>query len=366
MLKQIAKEQGKEIDPTIKDAFQQEMLQMSYDHKGGYTASRPKLVFLCIAVLVLIGIWIGWASGSWIACILLPFISWIVAVNIAHDSAHFAFNNTPWINELFATSATPLLFNSIFWYIEHNISHHIHTNEIGKDMDVHHGDPLIRSHTHAPWSPYHKFQHFINFTNNFTLATIAQSILYPIMLLFKSKKITEFVDNYDAILARCTPIFILQLSISIIFIGAAFYLFKWPKAIMFLVIPYIISSLIFMSVTQVSHLQEEAQPEKSNENWMRQMVENSFDYSQDSAFWSLITGGLNMQSLHHCLPAVDSSQLFELYPKFRSICEKHGVKINEAPTFLDAIKKYWSHIYNLSKEPIKTTKGEGCPYAAVN
>jgi hypothetical protein len=73
-----------------------------------------------------------------------------------------------------------------------------------------------------------------------------------------------------------------------------------------------------------------------------------------------------MQSLHHCLPAVDSSQLFELYPKFRSICEKHGVKINEAPTFLDAIKKYWSHIYNLSKEPIKTTKGEGCPYAAVN
>ena len=106
-----------------------------------------------------------------------------------------------------------------------------------------------------------------------------------------------------------------------------------------------------MSVTQVSHIQEEVQPEKPNENWMRQMVESSLDYSQDSAFWYLMTGGLNMQSIHHCLPAVHTSQLFELYPKFRTICKKHGVKLHEVPTFWDALTKYWSYINNLSKNP---------------
>lgn len=361
VLKQLAKEQGKEIDPTIKDPFQQEVLQMAYDYKGGYTASKPKQVFLaCVGILLTITI-IGWVLGSWSACLLLPVLAWLLMVNASHDAAHFAFSDTPWINKTLSLLSAPLFFNTSVWYLQHNVSHHIHTNEIDKDIDLYHGAPVVRSHDEVPWVSSNALQPILVPFVHLFIATFSQIFIYPFAVLWKHPRLTKMVGMYDAFLKHSTPNIILQLSISIIFAITPFLLFKWPKALAFFLIPYAISSILFMLVTQVSHLQEETQPKTVSENWMRQMVETSMDYSQDSAFWCLMTGGLNMQSIHHCVPAIDSSQLIELYPKFRAICQKHGVNINEVPTFWDAIKKYWLHIHNLSKEP--PTKGEGCPVA---
>ena len=361
VLKQIAKEQGKEIDPTIKDPFQQEVLQMAYDHKA-YTPTTPMIWFVITIACVVVVTWIGWGSGSWIACLLLPIVNWLLVVSVVHDAAHFSFSDWPWLNEALALLSAPLDFNATFWYLQHNVSHHTHTNEAADDIDAHHAEPLIRSHLQTPWNPINAFQTITGPLLNFTIAAISQTITYPILLVLKDKLPTKFFGNYDAYLQYSIPKLIIQAIMTILFIGLPFLLFKWPKALAFILIPYVISAMIFMTVTQVSHIQEEAQPEKPNENWMRQMVESSVDYSQDSAFWSLLSGGLNAQSLHHCLPAISSSRLHEMYPKFRAICKKHGVKIHEVPTIWDAIKKYWSHMNNLSKEP----KGEGCPYAAAN
>jgi fatty acid desaturase len=186
-------------------------------------------------------------------------------------------------------------------------------------------------------------------------------------MLLGDTKVTKYTGDYKAIVKYCTPRLVICFILSALFIIVPFLLFSWPKAIAFILIPYFLSSIIFINVTQVSHIQEEVQPETVNENWMRQMVEHSMDYSQDSKLWFFLTGGLNLQSIHHCIPALDSSQLFELYPKFREICKKHGVKINEVPTFLEAVKKYWYHMYNVSTNPTKIKqppKGEGCPYKA--
>jgi fatty acid desaturase len=359
VLKQLAAQQGKEINPTIQDPFQQDVLQMAYDHKGGYTASGPKLAFLSILGLALVGTWIGWACGSWFACFLLPFLIWVFGVNIVHDAAHFALCDSPWLNELLATLASPLLFNTVFWYLEHNLSHHTHTNEIGKDIDVHHGAPHVRLHSSSTWTPSNQFQIIMVAVLQFLNSPISETVVYPLLVLFKHPIATTFFGSYDSFLARVMPYTVLQFVFVAAFFLIPFLLFKKSKAIAFVAIPYVIVSLLFMTITQVSHIQEETQPAKPNENWMRQMVESSMDYSQDSDFWSLVTGGLNMQSLHHCLPAVDSSHLMTLYPKFRAICEKHGVKIHQAPSLWAAIVQYWSHIHNLSKKP----KGEGCPVA---
>ena len=360
VLKQIAKEQGKEIDPTITDPFQQEVLQMAYDYKGGYTATSSKIIFLSILTVFVTVTWIGWAAGSWVACCLLPFLSWLLLVNTTHDAAHFAFSDSHLINKFLAILSVPLGYNTTIWYIEHNISHHTHTNEVNKDINLHLSEPLVRSHRKAPWSFVNHFQQISCLVLNFTLANVAQTILFPLSFIFKTEKEQHYFGNYDKFLKYNIPTMFMQLAVPALFISLPFFLFNWPKAIAFIIIPYVLSSIIFMIITQVSHIQEEVQPETPNENWMRQMVESSMDYSQDSAFWSLITGGLNVQSLHHCLPAIDSSHYLELYPKFRAICEKHGVKIHEVPTLWEAINKYLSHIQNLSKEP----KGEGCPHKA--
>jgi fatty acid desaturase len=362
VLKQIAAQQGKEINPTITDPFQQEVLQMAYDYKGGYTASGPKRIFLCISGFILAALWIGWFSGSWIACILLPIITWIFAVNVGHDAAHFAFSDSPLINQVLSFTPSPLYFTNSVWYAEHNISHHGYTNEVGRDMDIHIGEPFIKAYAGSAMKPKSSWRMMFDLFVYSTLTTFAESTTYPILFMLKDKKITDFVGNYDALLKYCRPHLLITFSMSALFISLPFFLFNWPKAIAFVLIPYIIGSFIFVIITQVSHIQEEVQHEIPNENWMRQMVQSSMDYSQDSAFWSLITGGLNMQSIHHCLPAIDSSHFMELYPKFRAICEKHGVKINEVPTLWDAFNKYCSYIYKLSQEQPVMPKGEGCPH----
>lgn len=352
VLKQLAAQQGKEIDPTIKDPFQQEVSQMAYDHKGGYTVSRSKIIMLFIFGAILITCWIGWAKGSWVACLLLPFINWVFGVNITHDGAHFAFSDIPWLNDFLTIFSCPLGYNATVWYLEHNVSHHTRTNEVGHDIDMHLSEPLVRSHKSAPWSFLNAFQDITCAILNFTFAVITQTIIFPLRLLFKCEKEKHFFGNYDALLKRSIPKIIIQYVIIAIFITLPFIFFKWPKAIAFVLIPSVLTSIILMTITQVSHIQEEVQPEKPNESWMRQMVETSMDYSQDSLFWTFATGGLNIQSLHHCIPAVESSHYIELYPKFRAICEKHGVKIHEVPTLWDGIKKYWLHIRNLTKEPV--------------
>lgn len=361
VLKQLAAEQGKEIDPTIKDPFQQEILQMAYDYKGGYTASRPKLIFLSILTVFVTITWIGWAAGSWTACCLLPFVAWVWGVNIAHDAVHFASTNYQWLNKLLGLTASPLGYNSSTWYLSHIISHHTHTNEINRDFDL--NFPFIRAHQERPSN---SIEVCIGAFLTYAIPTVIQTCIIPFLVLFKDKEITSIVDSYDSIIKHCTLNIILNFIFTGLFISVPFFLFDWPKAIAFIFIPYILSGIIFTTITQVSHIQEEVQPETPNENWMRQMVESSMDYSQDSAFWSLITGGLNMQSLHHCLPAIDSSHLIELYPKFRTICDKHGVKIKEVPTLWDATVSFFKHINKLSKGPAPkpTPKGDGCPYKA--
>ena len=75
--------------------------------------------------------------------------------------------------------------------------------------------------------------------------------------------------------------------------------------------PFLVASLIFMSVTQVSHLQARAQaPPRAGQHWAAQMVATSVDYGQDSHLATFLTGGLNMQGLHHCVPTLSSSRFF--------------------------------------------------------
>ncbi len=97
----------------------------------------------------------------------------------------------------------------------------------------------------------------------------------------------------------------------------------------------------------MSHIQLDAEaPSADLEklHWARRMVLTSVDYSQDSYLWSYLTIGLNMQSLHHILPGVSYSQLTSMYPKYRAICAKHGIKLLERRNLAHA---FWTHLETL-------------------
>lgn len=67
-------------------------------------------------------------------------------------------------------------------------------------------------------------------------------------------------------------------------------------------------------------------------------------HAQESTLWAYLTIGLNMQSLHHIVPGVSYSQLPRLYPAYRAICEKHGIKLLERRNLAHA---FWTHLQTL-------------------
>jgi fatty acid desaturase len=107
-----------------------------------------------------------------------------------------------------------------------------------------------------------------------------------------------------------------------------------------------------MTITQINHINDEAQQntDQNHSHWSHHMVGTSLDYCQDSHFFTFITGGLNMQGLHHCVPGLSASRYREFYPTYRRVCEKHGLKIIEASSFSKALACYWGHITKLSDE----------------
>jgi fatty acid desaturase len=292
--------------------------------------------------------WYGWFSGTWFAAFSLPFVSWLFIVNIAHDAAHFAFSQNAAINELCAWFSSPLFYNTPYWYLQHNVSHHANTNDVHEDIDLHHVEQLVRSHRSHLWLPAHRFQIFSLSLLNLSLTTFSENVLFPMQLLLGEHR---FFGNVAAAFDYNRITLFVQMGLSLACLVVPFLSFGILKALFFATWPFVAGSLIFVTVTQISHIQEETQRHTSGwAHWSHQMVDTSYDYAQESALVTFLTGGLNMQGLHHCLPGLSSSRFQQVYPVYRALCAKHNLKIHEAGTFFEAVRRYWIYIYKLSKE----------------
>ena len=60
-----------------------------------------------------------------------------------------------------------------------------------------------------------------------------------------------------------------------------------------------------------------------------------------------LTGGLNLQSIHHCLPSISLVPYPAMYPKFRKVCEKHHCAPMDCGSMGLAIIKHWRYVYQL-------------------
>lgn len=349
MLQHIAKEQGKDwICPEPTDPFQKDLLLAVQETHTQYALSLPAAATLAVVACLDLAAVVGWVYGSWLACVVFPFLHWLLVVNTAHDAAHFAISNHPWINRLVSFLSSPYYWVTPMWHLEHNLSHHLHTNQLNRDIDLIFGFPLFRLHPGTAWSPHMKYQVYIIAVYNFLFTSLVETIVFPILVLLQPPHFNTFFGNYSGFLQYTSVQTYTQLFINIGFLLYPFLVFAPSKAAFFSFFPPMITGAIFMAVTQISHIQEDTQASYPSESWMREMIDSSFDYAQDSPLWTFLTGGLNIQSLHHCIPVLSSSRYREFYPTYRKICEKHGIRIREAPTFWDATRLYWTYIQKLS------------------
>jgi len=269
-----------------------------------------------------------------IPCIGL--LSWFLTGNVMHDATHHALVRQPWLNRVFSHAAFPYGVNVAAWHIEHVMSHHIYTNE-ESDVDLYHFDPIITLKSGEGTLPF--VLHLTRLL--FILSTAIPHLVFvvPYGLLFGQVEPLHGHRMYDRIKAILAHRQELRWDLFLEMAALCFYYYTCycyhglVKALCVQMSIYTISSYLFTFFTQVSHLQHDCFPEKGgfkDLSFAKRQVFSSMDFAADSRFWGLVSGGLNTQAIHHIFPSVSAMHLRSLYPRFREVCERHGVVLKEA------------------------------------
>ena len=308
-----------------------------------------------------------WCMGSPYAIIYFPLIYWVVCSDLMHNGSHFAQSRIPWINTVSCYMGS-FHIQYHLWAIQHVVGHHVHTNIIGYDPDMHHftqveekAAPGYRSHVNHEYLP--KYQRFWKFALWFQTGatTVALALLNVPKYLEERKmqttKIPEaFVNSIK-----------FDRSILVAFIVLFLYNHGLGKGLFTLFWSWSLHGMTFNIFSQISHVNEKCMDDTEKYRLKHNLVKNEWavhemltavDYSTDSWFWSTASINLNQQICHHLFPSVHPVHYPALRKVLIPICEKHGIDYEQRSnlTFVEAVTQYLKWIFFLNE---KVEENEG-------
>jgi len=345
-----------------------------------------------------------WLRGHWWATFTWPFAGWILMCNAAHEGSHHSASVNSNFNVFCLALGAPLFAVSTTWNIQHVVLHHQETNLVGRDVDLHH-NPFARWHRELQHKIpggrcaglHNLFWHSIAFL----VSSFMMTCVHPIKFIFvpfiqfackgkltgeaaytldhtakefRADRITHGlqcpvpphevammsgVGTYiEAKFLMDAPRFlfinIISWAMAIFVFTYGWFVYGWCfKGFWFTWGPFLQASIWFMCVTQVSHIQEEAQRPRvqAEQDFFKQQALSSLDYSDKNRLTTFMTGGLNLQSLHHVCPNVSCCHYVDLYPKFFAIAEKHNCAPSTASGgWIHALYKHWLYVYRLGQD----------------
>jgi fatty acid desaturase len=254
---------------------------------------------------------------------------------------------------MYFLTALPLGYHPWVWLHQHDAVHHSHPNDAGRDVDLDHFHPMRLSPRQS-----HRYKNLVLHMLRYSYASLYLSVGYPlwwigIELPFPALKPLGLEKQFT------TP---MNIFLGVFSVVASMYVVLHPwaqlllgnyslfKTLVFSVTPWVGTALVFVAFTQVNHLQAECfLPAVLDEpNAIKRQVTTAMDYKQDSHFWVAMTGGINIQSMHHVFPSVNSANFIDVYPKFVDVCNKHNVVVNSKDSWIDSITGMFTHMYHLN------------------
>ncbi|PNH06950.1 putative Delta(5) fatty acid desaturase C [Tetrabaena socialis] len=268
------------------DPFYEDVKAMVRAH-GNIKMSTPFVILHCLHVLGLVYALRLWYQGSLVSAFLLPTLLWLFGAAMVHDGGHFALSHKAGVNKFLNFTAALITNSTGCWYLQHNILHHSYTNLHGQDGDLDSHHPYMRIHPEQSIAP---------------------------------------TDLHHAL--RCIS-----------------HLFM-----------YVFAHIGLTMISPVSYFRGLAARRKGTAD--AKVEQDTYTLSQfhsgivlqESYLWSYLTIGLNMQSLHHIVPGVSYSQLTSMYPKYRAICAKHGIRLLERRSLAHALATHVQTLWVLSKK----------------
>ena len=365
-----------------------EMIDARFLQKGrSLKATRAHWAMVCVALMLAASAWCGWSEGSASACLVLPLAQWLLAALTTHEALHGSLSSDARVNFCCQFFALPVMYNPLTWMPEHLLSHHQHTNDAQLDVDLHQWAPVrlsaqqraVPARGEEGRGAFLGTTGFPQFVLKSALSTVGQAVLQPMRALTDAP--TPNFDRNITPAPKCVPKWAIALSLLPPALVAAWHPSLWLLGLasgdshvdletlargLFLELwPWVATSLIWSTMTQVSHIQQACQTngDQRDDFWKAQ-VETALDYSVTCAAATPLTAGLNMQGLHHALPNVCQCHFPEIYPEYLQICKKHDVTPNHSENIFTAAASLLTFVADVNRDPEPATTNEA-PLQAV-
>lgn len=262
-------------------------------------------LFIALYILLLAGgagIGLGWLA---LAGGLSAFM---FGVTVAHDAAHGALHPRRWVNwagQFFGFAVFGI--SGAVWAWRHNRLHHMYPNVQGTDID-HEASPLLRLSPHSPWRWWHRFQPFYSpFLYAFLMGSVTWVEDFSYLKAARKAAPREF-NNWRPTLefAAAKTFHVLVL---LVLPWACLDLAVWELVAGYLIATCVPSTL-FSALVVGTHIAEEAafhvpdEQDRLPHDWATHQMLTSVDWSPESKFAGLLTGGANAHTAHHLFPQV--------------------------------------------------------------
>jgi linoleoyl-CoA desaturase len=336
-------------DPML-DEIQKEVTQYFKSRKLSTKVPYDKLCWLYLGLALLIFCFYRMMQGDLFYSFIFGLFYWIVGANVFHDVMHFAFSDNKY--HCFFWEIYGLIFRVGFeWMQSHNILHHVYTNIKGYDPDIIHNHKIWRSvpsYKHLPYYAYQSLYYMLLWPiGNFSLYKTEYDLMMREKYPGGKRKIPR--TNHEGLYLQV----VFRLITLYVFVLHPLYFFGF-KGILIIILSLGTFSFQFMAFSQVDHLIDETTNGLQNTTWLSKkwsehQVLTSTTWGAQSWFWTLMSGGLNMQKEHHLFPGVNHYYLRQLQPIVKQACEKYGVKYIEYNGFWDVFQEHFKHIKNMGK-----------------
>lgn len=306
-----------------------------------------------------------YVNGYWASLPILSLLYWYFSGDLLHSGLHYSVFEKYWMNEAVAYLFGWFHCNFAVWMFQHTISHHSYTNipEYDVDLEWHKSvwyEKPNDTNRFRLWGIKKLHSKHIWFQIKIALVAPLTSLL-PILCIVDSRRLCNFRYLYK-ILTRSIyfqwryfkfALFVsyaqTMMVIVIIPLVLIFYFeFGVIKALSFMLIPRLLHGLIFHFFSQISHINEFAFQNcalKKTDNFIIHQVMSCQDYCVESKWMSVISLGLNNQTVHHLFPSVHICHYPALSGVLADFCKDYGIEYKVHKSISGAVKDYLQYLF---------------------
>ncbi|CAB4070384.1 E1.14.19.3 [Lepeophtheirus salmonis] len=258
----------------------------------------------------------------------------LIGLNIQHDGNHGAVSSKPWLNRLAGLSMNFIGHSSVDWVHQHDVQHHIYTNDVDLDPDID-GTPLLSSQSveassQDPWPSI-----YLLFYDNQSLRGHCELLHF---------------EKYWKLEALGPMLLILRMYIIPIIRVPSI----WTVLNIFLLMGTFGQYVAFFFILSHNYVGvHHTQGETKTKSFIYKQVACSSNVG--GKLLCFFNGGLNYQIEHHLFPRMCHVHYPTVAPIVRQFCKEKSIPYNHFPTITENFVSTAEHLLGLGTEIKPTT-----------